>query len=70
MARGNFYHTNPRRFCHIRQRWKLGLDQIRILLEVSEELRFTGHSRKDIYAWIETTLNQQGSSTDMPAVAK
>ena len=39
---------------------KLSLDQIRILLEASEGLRFTGHSRKDIYAWIETTLNQHG----------
>ena len=39
---------------------KLSLDKIRALMAASEELRFTGHSRKDIYAWVETTMREQG----------
>jgi len=39
---------------------KLSLDKIRELMAASEELRFTGHSRKDIYEWVETTMREHG----------
>src|ERR1700704_4620680 len=39
---------------------KLSLDQIRALLEATEEIRFTGLSRGEIYGWVEATLNQHG----------
>lgn len=39
---------------------KLSLDKIREVLAASEELRFTGHSREDIYRWVETTMREQG----------
>lgn len=38
---------------------KLSLEQIRALLEASQEVRFTGHSRKDIYDWVGKTLREQ-----------
>ena len=37
---------------------KLGLEQIRALLEASQEVRFTGHSRDDIYDWVGKTLRE------------
>jgi hypothetical protein len=37
---------------------KLSLEQIRALLEASQEVRFTGHSREDIYDWIGKTLRE------------
>jgi transposase len=37
---------------------KLGLEQIRALLEASQEVRFTGHSREDIYDWVGKTLRE------------
>lgn len=39
---------------------KLNLDQIQALLEATMEVRFAGHSRKEIYEWIEATLNEHG----------
>ena len=39
---------------------KLSLEQIRALLEATEDLRFAGHSRGEVYGWIEATLNQHG----------
>ena len=39
---------------------KLSLEQIRALLEATEDLRFAGHSRTEVYGWIEGTLNQHG----------
>lgn len=38
---------------------KLGLEQIQALLEASQEVRFTGHSRKEIYEWVGRTLREQ-----------
>lgn len=37
---------------------KLSLEQIRGLLEASQEVRFAGHSRDDIYDWIGKTLRE------------
>jgi transposase InsO family protein len=37
---------------------KLSLEQIRALLEASQEVRFAGHSRVEIYEWIEKTLRE------------
>lgn len=37
---------------------KLSLEQIRALLEASQEVRFTGHSRDDIYDWVGKTLRE------------
>jgi transposase len=37
---------------------KLSLEQIRALLEASQEVRFRGHSREDIYDWIGKTLRE------------
>jgi predicted DNA-binding transcriptional regulator AlpA len=34
---------------------KLSLEQIRALLEASQEVHFTGHSREDIYDWVGKT---------------
>jgi len=39
---------------------KLSLDKIRELMSASEDLRFTGHARADIYEWVETTLREHG----------
>ena len=38
---------------------KLSLEQIRALLEASQEVRFGGHSREEIYAWVGKTLREQ-----------
>lgn len=37
---------------------KLSLEQIRALLAASQEVRFTGHSRGDIYDWVGKTLRE------------
>ena len=37
---------------------KLSLDQIRALLEASQEIRFAGHSRKEVYEWVGRTLRE------------
>src|SRR5258708_30981643 len=34
----------------------LSLEQIRAFLEASEEIRFAGRNRKEIYSWVEQTL--------------
>ena len=39
---------------------KLGPGQIRAFLEGSQEVRFQGQGRKEVYAWITGTLRQQG----------
>jgi hypothetical protein len=51
---------------------KLSKEKIRVLLEASEGLRFAGHSREEIYAWVEATMNQHGyrkQSRDVKAKA-
>ena len=37
---------------------KLSLEQIRALLEASQEVRFSGHSREEIYDWVGKTLGE------------
>lgn len=37
---------------------KLSLEQIRALLEASQEVEFAGHSREDIYEWVGKTLRE------------
>jgi hypothetical protein len=37
---------------------KLSLEQIRALLGASQEVRFAGHSREEIYAWVGKTLRE------------
>lgn len=39
---------------------KLSLEQIRAFLESSEEIRFQGQGRAEVYAWITRTLREQG----------
>ena len=39
---------------------KLSLEQIRVLLDATEDLRFAGHTRGEVYGWVEETLNQHG----------
>ena len=34
----------------------MSLDQIRAYLQASEELRFVGKNRKEIYSWVGQTL--------------
>ena len=38
---------------------KLSLEQIRTLLAASQEVRFAGHGRAEVYAWIGRTLREQ-----------
>jgi len=38
---------------------KLGLDQIEAFLNASEEIRFKGENREQIYGWVEQVLRQQ-----------
>ena len=38
---------------------KMSLEQIRALLEASQEVRFAGHGRAEVYAWIGKTLTEQ-----------
>lgn len=37
---------------------KLSLEQIRALLEASQEVQFAGHSQKEIYEWVGSTLRE------------
>jgi len=37
---------------------KSSLEQIQGLLEASQEVRFTGHSREEIYEWVGKTLRE------------
>jgi hypothetical protein len=39
---------------------KLSLEQIRAFLEGSEEFRFEGRNREEVYGWVNGTLRQQG----------
>ena len=39
---------------------KLSLEQIRALLEASQEVRFAGHGRAEVYAWMGQTLREHG----------
>ena len=38
---------------------KLNLDQIEAFLKASEEIRFEGENRQQVYAWVEQVLRQQ-----------
>ena len=38
---------------------KLNLDQIEAFLEASEEIRFEGENREQVYGWVEQVLRQQ-----------
>ena len=38
---------------------KLSLEQIRALLAASQEVRFAGHSRSEVYDWVGKTLREQ-----------
>lgn len=39
---------------------KLSLEQIRAFLEGSDEVRFEGRDREEVYGWVSRTLQQQG----------
>ena len=39
---------------------KLSLEQIRALVEASQEVEFAGLSREEVYGWVNQTLRQQG----------
>ena len=39
---------------------KLSLEQMRVLLKASGEVRFTGRSREETYGWVEAMLNEHG----------
>ncbi len=38
---------------------KLSLEQIRVFLEASDEVRFQARDRQELYAWVDRTLRQQ-----------
>jgi hypothetical protein len=38
---------------------KLSLDQIEAFLKASEEIRFEGEHREQVYGWVEQVLHQQ-----------
>ena len=38
---------------------KLSLDQIEALRNASEEIRFEGENRQQVYGWVEQVLRQQ-----------
>jgi hypothetical protein len=38
---------------------KLSLDQIEAVLDASEEIRFAGENREQVYGWVEQVLRQQ-----------
>ena len=38
---------------------KLSLEGIRRFVEASQDLRFEGKSREQVYAWVEQVLGQQ-----------
>ena len=43
----------------MRNAWKLGLGQIQALIEATQEVRFAGEGRTEVYEWISRTLEQQ-----------
>lgn len=43
----------------MRERETWSLEQIRAFVEGSEEIRFEGQKRKEIYRWVEKTLVEQ-----------
>ncbi len=45
---------------HVQDGKELSLEQIRAFLEASEEMRFKGNQRAEIYAWVTRTLREQG----------
>ena len=45
---------------HVQAGKKLRLEQIRAFLESSEEIRFQGQGRAEVYAWVTRTLREQG----------
>jgi len=45
---------------HVQEGKELSLEQIRAFLESSEELRFKGQRRAEVYAWVTRTLREQG----------
>jgi transposase InsO family protein len=47
----------------MQDREKLSLEQIRVLLEASEEVQFEGQRRREVYEWITRLLRQQGYRT-------
>ena len=42
---------------------KLGLEQIQVFLDASEEIQFEGKRRSEVYDWIARLLRQQGYRT-------
>src|SRR5260370_21834000 len=46
---------------HPHARWeRLSLEQIRAFIESSEEVRFAGQGRKEVYDWITRLLREHG----------
>jgi predicted nucleic acid-binding protein len=45
---------------HAKEIHQQSLEQIRAFLESSQELRFQGQGREEVYAWIARTLREQG----------
>jgi transposase len=45
---------------HVQETKRLSLEQIRAFLESSEEQRFRGQERAEVYAWVTRTLREQG----------
>jgi hypothetical protein len=43
----------------VHQAEKLNLDQIEAFLKASEEIRFEGENREQVYGWVEQVLRQQ-----------
>ena len=43
----------------VREAEKLSLDQIEAFLKASEEIRFEGEHREQVYGWVEQVLHQQ-----------
>ena len=37
----------------------MSLEQIRVFLECSGEVRFEGRNREEVYGWVNQTLRQQ-----------
>ena len=45
---------------HVQEAKKQSLEQIRAFLEASEEMRFQGRERAEVYAWVTGLLREQG----------
>jgi transposase InsO family protein len=48
---------------------KLSLEQMRVFLEASGEVRFRAHDRRELYGWVNRTLRQQDYS-QLPRASK